>query len=124
MQTTESAEDLFRIDRLMNSTFRLTIKEQCLQLPSLELYLVAFDVSIGEQVGIKEIDQLDQSKLNMIRINRQMRKFGRNELSNFKQDSKFKLAVVFFDHTGVVDLVVQQKEFSCNHFTRLSIIFY
>lgn len=108
----ESAEDLFRIDRLMNSTFRLTIKEDCLRLPLREIYLLAFDVSLNDDVGYKEIDKLDQSKLDMIRVRRQMIKFGRTELKHFDHNSRFKLAIVFFDRRGEIEIVIQPMEFS------------
>ncbi|KAJ6224020.1 hypothetical protein RDWZM_002565 [Blomia tropicalis] len=108
----KSAEDLFRIDRLMNSTFRLTIKEDCLRLPLREIYLLAFDVSLNDDVGYKEIDKLDQSKLDMIRVRRQMIKFGRTELKHFDHNSRFKLAIVFFDRRGEIEIVIQPMEFS------------
>lgn len=97
------------------NSFKLTITAaECLRLPStIELYLAAFDTSIVSEVHQKEIDQLDQRKLNMVRIIRKTRRIARDELYNFNSNSKFKFAIVFIDQTGVVDIAMQDEERTC-----------
>lgn len=100
----------------LNTTFKIKIKNKCLQLTSLEIYLYAFDLSIIDQIFIKEVDQLDPNKLNSIRINRPTMLIGQSELNNFRPpNARFKLGIVFFDHTGMVTIALHPKVFHCNY---------
>ena len=110
----DSPADLFQVFPQLNNTFKIKIKNKCLQLPELEIYLYIFDLSIVDQIFAKEIDQLDSTKVNSIKINRPTMIFGRQELTNFQQPlARFKFGIVFFDHTGVVHKALHPKVFYC-----------
>lgn len=109
----DSPSDLFQIYPQLNQTFKIKVKNKCLQLTSFEIYLFVFDLSIIDQIQMKEVDQLDPTKLNSIRINRPVMNIGPTDLSNFKINSKFKFALVFYDHAGVADLALHPKAFHC-----------
>ncbi|XP_027203269.2 receptor-type tyrosine-protein phosphatase epsilon-like [Dermatophagoides pteronyssinus] len=111
-QCYDSPADLFQVFPQLNNTFKIKIKNKCLQLPELEIYLYIFDLSIVDQIFAKEIDQLDSTKVNSIKINRPTMIFGRQELTNFQQPlARFKFGIVFFDHTGVVHKALHPKVF-------------
>lgn len=112
---TDSPETLFNIQSSINNTFLLVITtDKCLKLsPTIELYLFAFDESIVNEVGVKEIDKLDNRKYNSFRINRQRRWFGPDEMHNFNIQSKFKFAIIFVYPTGVVDIALQNQLRTC-----------
>ncbi|KAH9517852.1 hypothetical protein DERF_008475 [Dermatophagoides farinae] len=111
-QCYDSPADLFQVFPQINGTFKIKIKNKCLQLPELEIYLYVFDLSIVDQIFIKEIDQLDVTKVNSIKINRPTMLFGHTELTNFHPpNARFKFGIVFFDHTGVVNIALHPKVF-------------
>lgn len=111
---TDTPENLFNIQSSINNTFLLVISEKCLKLsPIIELYLYAFDESIVNEVLKKEIDKLDHRKFNYFRINRLRRWFGPDEMHNFNIQSKFKFAIAFFDHAGLVDIALQDQLRTC-----------
>ncbi|OTF81922.1 hypothetical protein BLA29_008306 [Euroglyphus maynei] len=109
-QCYDSPADLFQVFPQMNGTFKIKIKNKCLQLPELEIYLYIF---------IKEIDQLDPTKVNSIKINRPTMLFGQTELTNFHPpNARFKFGIVFFDHTGVVNYALHPKFIQINQIHR------
>lgn len=110
----DSPSDLFQIYPQLNNTFKVKIKNKCLQVPLIDPYLFAFDVSIVNQIYSKEVDQLDQSKLNFMKINRSLIMFGQSELYHFNLNSKFKFAIFFIGETGVVDIALHPRVFNCN----------
>lgn len=112
--TVDSPSDLLQVHPHLNRTFQIKVKNKCLQLTSLQIYLYAFDQSIVSQIFVKELDKLDPNKWNSIPINRPVMTIGVTELNNFKISSKFRFAIVFFNHAGVADIALHPRVFHCN----------
>lgn len=113
LSTLDTPSDLLQIYPQPNNTFRIKIKNKCLQLTSIDLYLYVFDLSIINQIHDKELDQLDPHKYDSLKVNRSYVTYSLAHSSNFNLNSRFKFAIAFTAEAGAIDLALHPKVFNC-----------